>query len=83
LELVISKVGDGTEDKDDDGKGEVFSLSASVVWGNGRSWIAGDMMEGISSSDEDGVEQMEETALLSSRGSPFEANAEGGDADGV
>jgi hypothetical protein len=87
LELVFSKADDGPGHNEDDNdgedwNGEVFTLSASVVRGITISWIVGDMMEGISSSD-DGVEQMEETLLLSSRESSFKENAEGGDADEV
>jgi hypothetical protein len=83
LEPVFSKLGDGTgeneDDTDEDGKGEVFSLLASAVRGNVRSWIVGDMTEEISFSDV--VEQMEATLLASSRESAFTLKAT--DVDGV
>jgi hypothetical protein len=86
LELVFSKVGDGTgdneDDNDEDGKGEVFSLSVSDVSGDGSSWIAGDIIEGISSNDV-AAEQMEETLPVPSRESSFMEKGEDDDVDGV
>jgi hypothetical protein len=85
LELELSKSGVETADNEGDNsdgeKEEVFSLSPSVVRGDdGRSWIAGDMIEGISSSDVL-VEQMEETLLVSSSESSFMLKGEDANVD--
>jgi hypothetical protein len=86
LELEFSKAGvetgDNEDDNNEDEKGEVFSLSPSVVRGDGRSWIAGDVIEGISSSDVL-VEQMEETLLVSSSESSFIEKGEDANVDEV